>query len=283
MPDALFWSALRQPMRGARGCVACTAHLARFDCKAVHFGPPRATYRQTWVLDGDRRCVDHRASGVHTGYERPTLGSWMRRIILTSRTPLRAPSSSVLHRSSPACGGACDHVCSAHSASAPPMCTRCFARPPPRRRRGSGASAGPHRMTRREPPTFPSSAAAGDAPPRSPVLASGCRGRTSRGVTTTMRATPGAWPRVSTLATPHAWLRSSLPSSAGPPPGSVAIRLRARARARARTRTRAHAHALAHAHARTRTRMLTLARMFARFCFHVSLFCPACATGILSC
>ena len=45
-------------------------------------------------------------------------------------------------------------MCSAHSASAPPMCTRCFARPPPRRRRGSGASAGPHRMTRREPPKF---------------------------------------------------------------------------------------------------------------------------------
>jgi hypothetical protein len=42
-------------------------------------------------------------------------------------------------------------------------------------------SAGPHRMTRREPPTFPSSAAAGAAPPRLPVLASGCHGRTSRG------------------------------------------------------------------------------------------------------
>ena len=109
------------------------------------------------------------------------------------------------------------------------------------------------------------SAAAGAAPSRSPVLASGCHGRTSRGVTVTitMRPTPGAWPRASTLATPHAWLRSSLPSSAGPPPGSVAIRLAARA---------------AHAHARTRTRMLTLARMFARFCFHVSLFCPTCAT-----
>ena len=38
-------------------------------------------------------------------------------------------------------------------------------------------------MTRREPPTFPSSAAAGAAPLRSPVLASGCCGRTSRGVT----------------------------------------------------------------------------------------------------
>jgi hypothetical protein len=57
------------------------------------------------------------------------------------------------------------------------------------------------------------------------------------------------------------------------PPGSVAIRLRARA----------HAHALAHAHARTRTRMLTLARMLPRFCFHVSLFCPPCATGLLLC
>ena len=34
---------------------------------------------------------------------------------------------------------------------------------------------------------------------------------------------------------------------------------------------------------RTRTRMLTLARMFARFCFHVSLFCPTCATGLLLC
>ena len=33
--------------------------------------------------------------------------------------------------------------------SAPPMCTRCFARPPRRRRRGSGARAGPHHMTRR--------------------------------------------------------------------------------------------------------------------------------------
>ena len=77
---------------------------------------------------------------------------------------------------------------------------------------------------------------------------SGCHGRTSRGVTVTitMRPTPGAWPRASTLATPHAWLRSSLPSSAGPPPGSVAIRLSARARARARTRTRAHAHTHAH-------------------------------------
>ena len=74
-------------------------------------------------------------------------------------------------------------------------------------------------------PTFPSSAAVGAAPSRSPVLASGCHGRTSRGVTVTitMRPTPGAWPRVSTLAAPHAWLRSSLPSSAGPPPGSVAI------------------------------------------------------------
>ena len=68
-----------------------------------------------------------------------TLGSWMRRI--TSRTLLRAPSSSALHRSSPACGGRC-------SASAPPMCTRCFARPPRPRRRGSGARAGPHHMRR---------------------------------------------------------------------------------------------------------------------------------------
>ena len=27
-------------------------------------------HRQTWVLDGDRRCVDHRAGAVHTDYER---------------------------------------------------------------------------------------------------------------------------------------------------------------------------------------------------------------------
>ena len=188
-----------------------------------------------------------------------------------TRTPLRAPSSSVLHRSSPACGGACDHVCSAHSASAPPMCTRCFARPPPRRRRGSGASAGPHRMTRREPPTFPSSAAAGAAPPRSPVLASRCRGRTSRGVTTTMRPTPGTRPRVSTLATPHAWLRSSLPSSAGPPPGSAAKRPRARARG-ARARTHVHAHAHTHAHACSHVCSLLLPCL---------AFCPARSHGLM--
>ena len=134
--------------------------------------------------------------------------------------------------------------------------------------------SGPHHMTRRELPTFPSSAAAGAAPSRSPVLASGCHGRTSRGVTVTitMRPTPGAWPRASTLATPHAWLRSSLPSSAGPPPGSVAIRLRARARARARTRTRAHAHT--HAHTCSHVCSLLL---------HVSLVCPTCATGLLLC
>ena len=41
-----------------------------------------------------------------------------------------------------------------------------------------GARAGRHHMTRRELPTFPSSAAAGAAPSRSPVLASGCHGRT---------------------------------------------------------------------------------------------------------
>ena len=78
--------------------------------------------------------------------------------------------------------------------------------------RESGASS---HETRRELPTFPSSAAAGAAPSRSPVLASGCHGRSSRGVTVTIttRPTPGAWPRASTLATPHAWLRSSLPSS----------------------------------------------------------------------
>ena len=43
-------------------------HRTLHDCKAVHFGPTR--YRQAWVLDGDRRCVDHRAGGVHAGYER---------------------------------------------------------------------------------------------------------------------------------------------------------------------------------------------------------------------
>ena len=121
-------------------------------------------------------------------------------------------------------------------------------------------------MTRREPRTLPSSAAAGAAPSRSPVLASGCHGRTSRGVTITMRPTPGAWPRASTLATPHAWLRSSLPSSAGPPPGSVAIRLRARARARAHTHTRAHAHT--HAHTCSHVCSFLLPRL---------AFCPTCA------
>ena len=73
--------------------------------------------------------------------------------------------------------------------------------------------------------------------------------------------TPASGPRVSTLATPHTWLRSSLPCSAGLPPGSAAI-----------GRARAHAHAHAHARTRTRTCMHTLARMFARFRFHFSLF-----------
>ena len=43
-------------------------HRTLHDCKAVHFGPTR--YRQTWALDGDQRCVDRRASAVHTDYER---------------------------------------------------------------------------------------------------------------------------------------------------------------------------------------------------------------------
>ena len=51
--------------------------------------------------------------------------------------------------------------------------------------------------------------------------------------------------------------------------GCNTSRLRARARARAASHT--------HTYARTRTRMLTLSRVFARFCFHVSLFCPTCA------
>ena len=85
-----------------------------------------------------------------------------------------------------------------------------------------------------------------------------------------MRPTPGAWPRVSTLATPHAWLRSSLPSSAGPPPGSAAIRPRAR--------TRTHTHTHAHAHTRARAR----AHACRHACSHVCslllpclVFCPA--------
>jgi hypothetical protein len=165
------------------------------------------------------------------------------------------------------CCGSCE--VSLSSAVATPPHTHASRDRTARRRRGSGASAGPHRMTRREPPTFPSSAAAGAAPPRSPVLASGCRGRTSRGVTTTMRPTPGTRPRVSTLATPHAWLRSSLPFSAGPPPGSAAIRPRARAR------THAHAHAHAHTHP-----------THAHACSHVCslllpclAFCPVCSPG----
>ena len=85
-------------------------------------------------------------------------------------------------------------------------------------------------------------------------------------MTIAMRPAPGAWPRASTLATPHAWLRSSLPSSAGPPPGSVAIRLRARARARAHTHTRAHAHT--HAHTCSHVCSLLLPCL---------AFCPTCA------
>ena len=102
------------------------------------------------------------------------------------------------------------------------------------------------------------------------VLASGCRGRTSRGVTTTMRPTPGTRPRVSTLATPHAWRRSSLPSSAGPPPGSAAIRPRARARTRARTHAHAHAHTHAHACSHVCSRLLPCLA-----------FCPASSPGLM--
>ena len=43
-------------------------HRTLHDCKAVHFGPTR--YRQAWVLDDERRCVDRRAGDVHAGYER---------------------------------------------------------------------------------------------------------------------------------------------------------------------------------------------------------------------
>ena len=46
-----------------------------------------------------------------------------------------------------------------------------------------------------------------------------------------------------------------------------------------RTRSHTHAPTRARAHACS----LTLVRMFARFCFHVSLFCPTCATGLLLC
>ena len=58
-------------------------------------------------------------------------------------------------------------------------------------------------------------------------------------------------------------------SSAGPQPGSAAIRPRARARARIRTRTRTrthtHAHAHAHAHCRMHTRLLAcLCSLFLR-------------------
>ena len=45
-----------------------------------------------------------------------------------------------------------------------------------------------------------------------------------------------------------------------------------RTRTHTRARARTHAHAHAHTRTRTRTRMHTLARMFARFCFNVSLF-----------
>ena len=153
--------------------------------KAGFFG--RATGRRVWVLDGDRRCVDHRAyigRAACSPTTSATLGSWMRRIILTSRTLLRAPSSSALHRSSPACGGRC----SARSARQWSVLRRC-ARAASRDRHGRGgegvgreSGASSHDAAGRELPTFPSSAAAGAAPSRSPVLASGCHGRTSRGV-----------------------------------------------------------------------------------------------------
>ena len=64
-------------------------------------------------------------------------------------------------------------------------------------------------------------------------------------------------------ATPHAWLRSSLPSSAGAAPAGP--------RARARARARAHAHAHAHAHTHVCS---VLPPCLA--------FCPACS-GLFSC
>ena len=66
-------------------------HRTLHDCKAVHFGPTR--YRQAWVLDDERRCVDHIGLATCTPATSATLDSWMRHIILTSWTLPHAPSS----------------------------------------------------------------------------------------------------------------------------------------------------------------------------------------------
>jgi hypothetical protein len=59
----------------------------------------------------------------------------------------------------------------------------------------------------------------------------------------------------------------------GPILGGAPAGQRGQKAARARTHTHAHGtHTHTRTRTRTRTRMHTLARMFARFCFHVSLF-----------
>ena len=149
----------------------------------MHFGPTR--YRQTWVLDGDRRCVDHRAGGVHTDYER------------------HARQLDAAHHSHIADPAAC------------PIFLRLTQEFPRVRGQVFGAfrecSADVHALLRET----ATAAAAREwrqcgASSHDAVQAAyisilrrrwGCTGtgRTSRGVTITMRPTPGAWPRASTF------------------------------------------------------------------------------------
>ena len=107
------------------------------------------------------------------------------------------------------------------------------------------ASAGPHRMTRREPPTFPSSAAAGWG---CTAALAGARLRMSRaysrGVTTTMRA---CGPRRGRGRGFRLWRRRAHGCGVRSHP-----RRGPRRAARPLGRARAHAHA--HAHPRTHTR-----------------------------
>ena len=134
-------------------------------------------------------------------------------------------------------------------------CTRCFARLPRPRRRRSGARAGPHHMTRREPPTFPSSAAAGAAPPRSPGLASGCPGRTYvrtydlAGGDDHDAADAGGAAAGFDFGDAARMAAEFAPILGGAPAGQRRHRAHARSHAHARTPTHARAHARTHAHA----------------------------------
>ena len=113
----------------------------------------------------DRRCVDHRASGVHTDYERHARQLDAAHHIAD---PAARPIFLRLTQEFPRVRGQVFGECSADvHALLRETATAAAAR----EWRESGASS---HETRRELPTFPSSAAAGAAPSRSPVLASGC-------------------------------------------------------------------------------------------------------------